>query len=587
MNVNYQYRGPSMCIQREGHVTLGLSPDLSREERVSFEGRLKNPLVFRDALLMLRQIVIADSTRQKKERVEFFEWLDKEIEKRIHEHEKYLPDIRKGLQDEINGLLSEIREKDLEIAKLSDLKKDLQKEIDSYDAWRDYYKIERKFWAFLKSRDQSLWFVLDPVITVFPDQVSFEVFSVDESIYGCLAIEMDEFEMLKEPKLGTTNIDFSSRLAKEMERFRTYSKVELSVNPEGFSVDTGVAPEYMEKKIDLPETWIKGFNQVSSAANLNGLTVELSAVDMYDICSFLRRHKEKKSPRYMKWILEKNKPVRIVFEPFGKSLVLEAVYKGDRNREEKIWGRRRWLVAEKLLPLAKSFTVRLLGFGMPQFIIADLGKMKMTIGFSSWSANDWVKGTAFNIMSGFIGDGSYNDVYTLLQKNRLMSVDDICANLSGKTKTENISGIGSLLKRGEGYFDAAGNVVRFRRLCNAPLSEELYKTTPAELEVKELIDAGMENFRIRMTETNDYTFSNKYSGAGGNKETHETKIVIDEDGQINKVACDCREFKKGTGNISTPCSHVLALYMVSAKFTRLKLESGREYKINDIMEMLL
>lgn len=181
----------------------------------------------------------------------------------------------------------------------------------------------------------DLWFVLDPVITVHPDQVSFEAFSVDESTYGCLSIDMEEFELLQKPSLGTTNIDFSAKLAKEIDRFRTYSDVNLSVNPEGFGVDSGVMPEHMEKKIELPETWIKGFNQVSSAASLGGVDVELSPIDMYDICSFLRRHKAKESPRYMKWILEPGKPIKIIFEPFGKTLTLNSIYNGEKKREEK------------------------------------------------------------------------------------------------------------------------------------------------------------------------------------------------------------------------------------------------------------
>ncbi len=602
MKVNYQYASPSMCVQQEGNVTLGLSPDISRDEKVSFLGRLKNPLAFRDAMLMLREIVISDARHKKEDRPEFFEWLNNEIERRVQEHEKNLPDIREELQFSIDELLIKINNKDADISKLLSNRKRLQDEINKYDAWGDYNKIERKFWEFIKSRDMDLWFVLDPVITVHPDQVSFEAFSVDESIYGCLSIELDEFEMLKEPKLGTTNIDFSAKLAKEMERFRTYSNVELSVNPEGFTVDTGITPEHIEKKIDLPDTWIKGFNQVSSAANLNGTTIELAPVDMYDICSFLRRNKENKSPRYMKWILEKNKPVRIVFEPFGKELTLKAIYTGEKNREEKIWGRRRWLVAEKLLPLAKSFKVKLLGFGMPQFIIADLGKMKMTIGFSSWSSNDWVKGTAFNIMSGFIGEGNYEEVYSLLKKNRFMSINDICSELKDKKRNISISGIGSLLKRGEGYFDAVNGLIRFRRLINEPLPEELYETTSTEMQVQKLLDLGMENFKIVMSESNEFIFANTfnipneryknsqyryYSDFNIQFYKYDTEIVIDEDGQICKLDCSCGEFKRGPKNISSPCPHILALYIISAKFTRLKLEQNREYKINDIMEVLL
>ncbi len=579
MKVNYKYASPSMCLKSEGGTTLGLSPDLSRDEKVSFLGKLKNPLIFRDAMLMLREIVILDGRQKKKERVEFFAWLNDEIERRIKEHEKYMPDLRKNLQNDINLLMEENRKKDEEIKKLESIKRDIKKEIDNADVWKDYYDLERKFWQFLKSRALDLWFVLDPVITVHPDEVSFEAFSIDESIYGCLSIEMDEFEMLKKPSLGTTNIDFSTKLAKEMKRFRTYSDVKLSVNPEGFAVETTAAPEYMEKKIDLPETWIKGFNQVSSAANLNGVTLDLSPIDMYDICSFLRRHKETKSPRYMKWILKKDEPIKIVFEPFGTEITLKSIYKGDKNREEKIWGRRRWLVLENLIPLSKSFKIKLLGFGMPQFIIADLCKMKMTVGFSSWSSNDWVKGTAFNIMSGFVGDGNYKEVYDLLKKNRYMSIDDICNNF--KNKKETISGIGGLLKRGEGYFDGVYNVVRFRRLCNEPIPEELYKTTDMEFEVSNLLNASMDNFKALVNENNEYVFTNTYNG------NIKTEIAIDEDGEISKLKCSCKQFNKGPRNISAPCSHVLALYMISNKFTKLQLLNGKEYRINDIMEMLI
>lgn len=602
MKVNYQYASPSMCVNKGNEKVLGLSPDLSRDEKVSFLGKLKHPLIFRDAMLMLREIVISDTSIKKKERVEFFEWLDGEIERRILKHQQYLPEVRENLNKDMNELLSTLDEKSSDISKLVEIKNKLKKEIDKHDVWKDYYKIERDFWKFIKDRDLDLWFVLDPVITVHQDQVSFEAFSLDESTYGCLSIDMEEFELLQKPSLGTTNIDFSAKLAKEIERFRTYNEVQLSVNPDGFSVDTGIIPEYMEKKIDLPETWIKGFNQVSSAASLGGIDIELSPVDIYDICSFLRRHKAKKSPRYMKWILEPKKPVKIVFEPFGCELILKAIYNGEKYREEKIWGRRRWLVVEKIIPLAKSFKVRLLGFGMPQFIIADLGPMKMTIGFSAWSSNDWVKGTAFNILGGFIGDGNYDKVYELMKEKRCSSMESIYDNLKEDSKATNKAGIGMLLKRGEGYFDAINDTIRFRRLCNEPIPKELYETTEMEFKVKEHMNEGMDNFSASMSGENEYIFkhsfkvpNSKYNnwnfrGTEDYNREHdltETELIIDEDGQISKVKCKCREFNKGPRNISAPCAHILALYLISSKFTRVKLEKNKEYKINDIMETIL
>lgn len=602
MKINYEYANPSMCVSEGDKTVLGLSPDLSREERVSFSGRLKNPLVFRDAMLMLREIVISDMSQKKKERVEFFAWLNQEIDRRVLNHEKYAPGVREEIQNKMNEQLNKLEQNELEILKLYDVKKQLKKEIDSLDVWKDYYKIERDFWKFIKERDLSLWIVLDPVITVHPDQVSFEAFSADESIYGCLSIDMNEFELLQKPELGTTNIDFSSKLSKEIERFRTYTNVELSVNPSGVVVDTGIMPEHIEKKIDLPETWIKGFNQVSAAASLVGVEVELCPIDMYDICSFLRRHKAKTSPRYMKWILEPNQPVKIIFEPFGKQITLKAVYHGEKRREEKIWGRERWLIVEKIIPIAKSFKVRLLGFGMPQFIITDLGNMKMTIGFSSWSSNDWVKGTAFNVLAGFVGNGNYNEIHSLLKEKRFMSVEDIYNKFNSLSKSDNKAGIGMLLRKGEAYYDAVNDMVRFRQLCSIPIPKKLYEPSDAEIRVQQYMDEGLENFTLVQSMDGNLTakqsfkmINSKYKNwrfHGTESYNHEfvpteTELVIDKDGQILKVKCKCKEFNKGDRNISAPCAHILSLYINGSKFLKLNLKQEKEYKIKDIMEMLL
>ena len=602
MKIKYDYASPSECFESENGKTLGLSADLSRQEKVSFSGKLKHPLVFRDAMLMLREIVISDTTPKKKERVEFFEWLEGEIERRILTHEQYMPQVRDELKENMNKLIDEMKEKDNEIKSLITLKNEIKKEIDENSIWQDYNKLERNFWNFIKDRDYDLWFVLDPVITVHKDIVSFEAFSIDESIYGCLSVDMDEFELMQEPKLGTTNIDFSFKLAREIERFRTYNEVNLNVNPEGFTVDNGVMPDHVEKKIDLPETWIKGFNQVSAAASLGGIDLELTKADMYDICAFLRKHKEKESPRYMKWILEPGKNIKILFEPFKKVLTLQSVYNGDKKREEKIWGRRRWLVIEKVLPLADSFKVRLLGFGMPQFITARMGKMNMTIGFTSWSSNDWVKGTAFNIMGGFIGEGNYKKVYELLKEKRALSIEEIYSELSEDSKSDCMAGIGMLLKKGEGYYDSVNDKVRFRRLINEELPKEMYETTEIEKNVQKHIDGSLDKFRMSVNEDGEYKFTHSMKTPNPKKgkwsyyrtpdfdrefDDTETEMSIDMDGAITYVKCNCKTFKKGAKNISEPCDHILALYLISNKFLKVKIDSGKEYKINDIMEKLL
>ncbi|MFX1298972.1 MAG: hypothetical protein ACFFD2_29455, partial [Promethearchaeota archaeon] len=547
----------------------------------------------------LREIVISDMRQVKKDRKEFFEWLNNEIDRRTVLHYKDLPNIRKGISSQIIEYEKEITEITNRIKDLNTTTHRLRTKLDQFDYWHDFHRLSHDFRIFLQMRDPSLIRALDPVITVHPDQVSFEAFSLDESTYGCLSIPRDEFNIVGTPQLGTTNIDFSAKLATEMERFRTYTNVELSINPGGFTVDTGVTPEHLEKKIDLPETWIKGFNQASAAASLKGLEIELLPIDIYDICSFLRRNKADRSPRAMRWILEPNEYIKIIFEPWEKEIELSVKFNGSTRRIERIWGRRRWLVLEKLIPISKSFKIKLLGFGMPQFLIADLTYMKLTIGFTSWSANDWVKGTAFNILAGYIGAGN-EAVYDLLKKKRYLSMQQINDEFKDISEKANREGIGNLLRRGEAYFDLINEKFRFRQLLNVPVPEELYQETGVELEVQNLLNKRNESLSMQINEDLEmlakisYKIPNpkynkmRYYGRSSYREEFfdsNTEIRFGPEKEIFKVNCKCKEFQKGPRNISSPCAHLLSLYISAMKFINFPLKPGFIYNINALEDL--
>jgi hypothetical protein len=204
-------------------------------------------------------------------------------------------------------------------------------------------------------------------------------------------------------------------------------------------------------------------------------------------------------------------------------------------------------------------------------------------------------------MSGFIGEGEYTGVYDLLKEKRKLSVEEIISEFSGKSKADVTSGIGHLLKKGEGYFDPLTNLIRFRKLCSEPIPEELYETTDVEKDVAELVKIGLNQFAVTMSDKNEFIFTNSYDEKTGKEyvyekgqyryrdiiETRNTELGIDQDGQISVLKCSCPAFNRGPRNISAPCAHILALYMVSIKFTALTLEQGKVYKINDIMEVLL
>jgi len=609
LQVNFEYVSPSVCLQEGNQISLSLSPDLSRDEKVSFVGKLKHPLVFRDAMLVLRNIVISDMRIQKRNYNDFFAWLEEELDNRMIGHQTFLKGYKKDLQNNMKTLEAEKFQVNQSLMDVLKSSQTLEHEIEKFGNWYVYDKLERKFWVYIKNLDPALWQVLDPVITVHPDQVSFEAFSLDESTYGCLSINKEGFKIVGTPQLGTTNIDFSTKLANEIERFRTYNDVELSINPEGLKVDSGVAPEHIEKKIDLPESWIKGFNQVSAAAALPGFELEISPVDMYDICSFLRRNKARKSPRSMKWILEPQERIKIIFEPWNKELILSTRFQGKRSKIERIWGRRRWLILERLIPIATSFKLKFFGFGMPQFIIADLGLLKVTIGFTSWSANDWVKNSAFNIMAGFIGEGT-EEVYRLLKTNRIMTLEQVKSDLINFDEKRIQAGIGMVLRKGEAYYDPIIESLRFRQLLNIPIPKELYEITNLERQVLSLIDSPKNNLTLIFNENLEIIVEDYYEtqvrrrigqrrdarsrryGIPQNPEYRmvtqrkTTKITFDQDGQIVKIMCNCKEFNEGPKNLSAPCSHILSLYITAVKFINLPFELGKLYNIKQLEDMV-
>jgi hypothetical protein len=158
----------------------------------------------------------------------------------------------------------------------------------------------------------------------------------------------------------------------------------------------------------------------------------LHPMDMYNILLMLKRNKERKSPRSLRFILQPDKPVEVLFEPWGKKLTFgRSIYKGKKAQEVRIWGRRRLFILERLLPVAKSFKVSLLGSGMPSFWEANLGTMNFTLGLIGWSANDWSASANFDLMSprAEVDSVTSQKVFDALSTNHVESSDSLSKRL--------------------------------------------------------------------------------------------------------------------------------------------------------------
>ena len=234
MLFEHRYAGSSGVSQGDASTAMSFAPDTLRQPTY-FRGNVAKQIEFREAISALHDVVTSDLRFIPKDRAAYLAW---------REQQSYV-DLAQ-LTASQQRISAEVAELQRELAEL---------EARPSNRRASFYAAQRKYFDYLYNRDKELWFKLDPVITVHPDQVFFECFSRDESSYGRLAASYEVFEELGERACGTTNIDYSEKLYGEFQKIRSYKTTTLDVDPGGFNVETSMEDQYREVKIDLPDSW--------------------------------------------------------------------------------------------------------------------------------------------------------------------------------------------------------------------------------------------------------------------------------------------------------------------------------------------
>jgi hypothetical protein len=448
---------------------------------------------------------------------------------------------------------------------------------------------------YLYKADREAWWVLDPVITVAPDEIFFEAFSRDESAYGRLSVEHSAFADVREFACGTTNIDFSGRLYDQFQRIRSRRPTWFEIDPGGFSVQRAGTAAYREKKIDVPESWVRGFLQVQSAMSLPTASFVLRPVDLYNLCLFLRRHREKKGPRALRWELRPDAPVQAVLEPWearftfpGSKWAGEAPGAGGGGapmnpahamglsasevRSDRLivrtWGRRRLHLLERLLPAAERVGVHLLGRGMPTFYVVHLGRFTFTLGLSGWTYNDWTASANFDLLTArrAVDRQTLDRIHGALRADYSAEVDALAARL-GLDRGVAEAGLTQLCREGRVMYDWVARRHRLRELTAEPLPmDHLAFRNEREQEAAAIVRNRTFAILTRQAVPGGLveTSAEIDPGAGGGTRTYKATAWIDGDGRLVRGECDCF-FHKQNRLRKGPCGHLLALSMLHAR----------------------
>lgn len=539
MQFNYTYKNNTTVQENGANTQMSFSPDTTRPPTY-FIGELRQNIAFREAISALHDIVISDLRFKPKDKTAYKEWRQQ--------------------QEDLNWDLIAVMRQDV-TAKIQTLQQEHnQLTKQSQERLAPFYAARQKYFNYIYEKDRDAWFVLDPVITVHPDEVFFECFSIDESSYGRLSASYEVFKNINEFACGTTNVDYSAALYEEFQKIRTYKTTELKVDPSGFEVETTNEAAYKEVKIDLPDTWVRGFLQVSSAMSLPTTQFDLHPTDIYNMCFILRRHKEKQGPRSMRYHLEPGKPIRIVFEPWNIEVICpRSPYLGSEAQTIRVWGRRRLLILERLIPIAKKFTVHLLGTGMPSFYIADLGDMSFTLGLSGWTANDWSTSGNFDLMAprADVDEWTQKQIFNALHENWVETADDLAKRL--KLSRAAITGALSVYTQaGRVIYDLNKKVYRIRELSRDPLPMDRLRFAN---EREEGATRFITKNAVQITSVNDTNNRLTIEGSVKDKQkTYTPSLTIDNDERIIGAECTCNWHQQNK-LFKGPCEHILALRM--------------------------
>ena len=537
MNFVHRYLGESRAVSDSGATRLGFVPDTLRDPTF-FTGKVARHLPFREAISALHHVVVSDLRFKPKDRSAYLAWLQ---------------------ANERQLLAEALAEKDTIRTEIEALRREL-KDIDiRTDAvMRPFYQARQRYFDRLYKEDLDAWIVLDPVITVHPDEVFFECFSLDESSYGRLSCDHDTFERLGPMACGTTNIDYSHALYDEFQKIRSYRDTELSVDPTGFEVQTIGDAAYREDKIELPDSWMRGFLQVSSAMAQPAHAVDLHPVDLHAILTRLAARKERHGPRSLRFLLEPDRPVSVVIEPWNERLTFRrSIYKGSTGAEIRLWGRRRLAILARALPLSKSVRLHLLGTGLPSFAVVDFGGLRFTLGLSGWTANDWSRAGQFDLLAPrtAVDPDTAARIFAVLRRRHVASAETLGAE-TGLDRATVEAALGGYVQAGRAMFDLDKRVYRLRELTREPLEPGALRfASEQEAKADRFLAAGL----VTVDSVQHADGRRRLSGSVlDDGTTLRPTIAIDADDRMVEGTCGCGFYIRNR-LMRGPCEHMLAL----------------------------
>ncbi|MFC4329796.1 SWIM zinc finger family protein [Streptomyces andamanensis] len=158
---------------------------------------------------------------------------------------------------------------------------------------------------------------LDPVVTGNGDRLRFESFSGCCGVYARLDVLRSGLDG-GDVGHGTTNVDVNNPLREALSRIGADDPLHLRVGPEELAVTTLDGP-VVEKKVPLPDRWLRGFAEAQVIASAFDLRAELTAAEAVRFLRSLPRGSRGGGPR---WVVPAGRSLRPTTRPVPGAVCL-------------------------------------------------------------------------------------------------------------------------------------------------------------------------------------------------------------------------------------------------------------------------
>ena len=532
-----QYSASASSAGAEGS-SVGFGTDISQAP-VHLSGTVSNGRAFAEAMLTLGRVVDQNLVLQR-DPTSYQRWVRAE----------YMAELERRVGSGVPGLNSTLRDRQRQLRQNVD---QLRSDLSQIPETPELGQARTRFWNWLYSHNRDAWVVLDPIVSVGHSDTTFEAFSADESSYVRVRLPHSLIDTTAPITSGTTNIDFSLALERELCRVRSYRPLNLTVGADQVAIATQAAVA-VEKRIDLPASWLRGLLEVQSAMTLTSVRANISTDFLADVWAVLESRRERHGPRSLRFELAPQEPVRLVIEPWGIELTdTTSSHTATSTRSIRVWGRRRLSAIAPLLPYAQEVAIDLIGSGLPSYWTVTGQGISTMLGLSGWTANDW------SSRARFAGLRPTQDLDNDRLRKRVLDIlrreDTVSGPQAAKLLAVPVAKAAGILQAAcaEGLCMYVPESATYR-----------YRQLFPDIDLTQVVMPGLEERKAREIAADQ---ASGWSGAAGGTivgslDRNHQRLVMDDDMRIREAVCTCDRFR-WSGLTDGPCRHLIAVVLLS------------------------